>query len=148
MRMLAAAGVLLAALLVLVAAGGSRPPQTAAQPMQPVDPGEVVPSDLSRQAMVNWGMANHAVEQAAYEAANCGRRSDCQAGVRATFDERRSSVLADARMMSAAPGSCGQAFAYYAAGMQRYRSPTGHARARAMLERATQLIWHDCQRAR
>ncbi len=149
MRMLAAAGVLLAALLVLVAAGGSRAPHPAAgQPMQPVDPGEVVPSDLSRQAMVNWGMANHAVEQVAYEAANCGGRSDCMAGLRATFNERRHSVLADARMMSAAPGACGQAFAYYAAGMQRYTSPAGHARARALLDRATQLIWHNCQKAR
>jgi len=149
MRTLAAAGVLLAALLVLVAAGGSRSPHVAAPlAMQPVDPGEVVPSDLSRQAMVNWGMANHAVEQTAYDAANCGGRRDCLAGLRATFNERRHSVLADARVMSAAPGACGQAFAYYAAGMERYTSPVGHARARAVLARATQLIWHSCQRAR
>jgi hypothetical protein len=147
MRMLAAAGVLLAALLVLVAAGGMRAPKPAAPAaMQPVGLGEMIPSNLSRQAMVNWAMANHAVDQVAYQAANCGRRARCLHQLGATFAGRRRSVIADARMLSAAPGACGQAFGQYAANMASYTSPDGHAKVRASIARSVELIWHACRK--
>jgi hypothetical protein len=149
MRMLAAAGVVLAALLVLVAAGGSRPrPPAAPSLLQPVDPGEVVPSDISRQAIYSWATANHAVEQVAYQAANCGRRARCVRQLQSTFAQRRGSVIADARMLSAAPGACGQAFAQYAADMGGYTSPLGHSKVRAAIARSVMLIWHSCHKER
>lgn len=149
MRPLAAAAVVLAALLVLVAAGGSRAKQpTSPSLMQPVDPGEVVPSDLSRRAIYNWATANHAVEQVAYQAANCGRRARCVRQLQATFTGRRRSVIADARMLSSAPGACGQAFAQYAADMASYTSPLGHSKTRAAISRSVMLIWHSCHKAR
>jgi len=147
MRTLAAAGVVLAALLVLVAAGGSRAKEpTAPSLMQPVDPGEVVPSDLSRRAIYNWATANHSVEQVAYQAANCGRRTRCVRQLQSTFAARRRSVVADARMLSAGPGACGQAFAQYADDMASYTSPLGHSRVRAAISRSVMLIWHSCRK--
>jgi hypothetical protein len=147
MRTLAAAGVVLAALLVLVAAGGTRAPRPARPSlMQPVDPGEVVPSDLSRRAIYNWATANHAVEQVAYQAANCGRRARCLRQLQSTFAARRHSVVADARMLSAGPGACGQAFAQYADDMASYTSPLGHSKVRAAISRSVMLIWHSCRK--
>lgn len=150
MRSAAAAGVVLAALLVLIAAGGSHPrtsgPATTSL-LQPVDPGEVVPASLSRRAVVNWAIANHAVEQIAGRAAACGSRQRCVRELRAAFGERRASALADARMLSGAPGACGQAFDGYVAGMERYTRAGSGGQVPAAVRRSVEQIWHSCRGA-
>ena len=126
---LVAVAVALAAMAVLLAAGGQPP---APAPLQPADPGEMVPASLSRQVFSTWARANLGAQQAVDTLGrrldSCARRSrphsesSCRGRVIDRFDAHVQVALERARMLFPAGGACGRALRIYAQRLKVYSS--------------------------
>ena len=126
---LVAVGIALAGMAVLVAAGRQSPPA----PLQPTDPGEVVPAALSRQVFSTWARANldaqHSVDALGHRLDRCARRSHdpgsqeiCRGRVLDDFQSRVGVALERARMLFPAGGPCGRSLRIYAEQLKVYSS--------------------------
>ena len=121
-QMLVAVIVALAGMAVLLAAGGA--PAPTAEPMQPTDPGEFVPSSLSHNAFALWARADQDAEQAAEtfggRVGHCrravqdpNRQGGCIGRAVNNLNLRVQEAVANARVLFAVQGPCGRALHIY-----------------------------------
>lgn len=126
---LVAVTVALAGMAVLLAAGGA--PAQVEQPLQPTDPGEVVPSSLSHNAFALWARADGGAEQAVETFG--GRIDHCQRSVKDPnrlggcigrvvngLHVRVDAAVSNARVLFPAGGACERALRIYVHSLSAY----------------------------
>ncbi len=126
---LVAVTVALAGMAVLLAAGGA--PAPVSQPLQPTDPGEVVPSSLSHHAFGLWAQAAADAEQAAdafggsiehcrRSVKDPNRLGGCIGRVVNGLHVRVDAAVSSARVLFPAGGRCGRALRIYVPSLSAY----------------------------
>ena len=126
---LVAVTVALAGMAVLLAAGGA--PAPVSQVLQPTDPGEFVPSNLSRHAFALWARADGDAEQAAEtfggRIGHCrktvkdpNRVGGCIGRVVNGLHARVELAVSNARVLFPAGGACERALRIYVHSLSAY----------------------------
>ena len=126
---LVAVTVALAGLAVLLAAGGA--PAPVSQALQPTDPGEFVPSSLSRHAFALWARADRDAEQAAEtfggridhcrrSVTDPNRLGGCIGRVVNGLHVRVDAAVSNARVLFPAGGACERALRIYVHSLSAY----------------------------
>ena len=126
---LVAVTVALAGMAVLLAAGGA--PAPVSQALQPTDPGEFVPSNLSRHAFALWARADGDAEQATEtfggridrcrrSGTDPNRLGGCIGRVVNGLHVRVDAAVSDARMLFPAGGACERALRIYVHSLSAY----------------------------